>query len=173
MCTTCGCGESGHVLGHGHDDVEALLDELESRVDAAAWPRIEALVRLYGSAMARMLAHARAAAATLEGFDALLAEDELLSSVLLIHGLHPIGLEQRVALALRRLRAQLPAFARLEVIDIDGGIVRLRPVDDPDARPPAPQVVARALEREAPEISGVRIEGRYHPYCDPEEVEPL
>lgn len=158
-------------------DVEALLDELESRVDAAAWPRVEPLVRalvtLYGGAMDRLLAHARAAAATREGFDVLLAEDELLSSLLLIHRLHPIGLEQRIELALRRLRAQLPTFARLEIVDIDVGIVRLRPADDDEARPPPTRVVARAIEREAPEITGVRIDGRYRAYGDLEEVDPL
>lgn len=150
------------MVGRYGEDIERLLEELEKTVGPATWPRVEALVAalvsLYGAGLERILAHARAAAATREGLEVLLAGDDLLASLLLVHGLHPIRLERRVEVGLRRLRAELPMAARLELVAVDGGVVRLRSVGV-EGPPPAMHLVARAIEREAPEITGVEVDG--------------
>jgi hypothetical protein len=62
------------------------------------------LVRLYGVGLQRALEHARASGADGGNFDAALTADDLLGSLLVMHGLHPLTTEERV----ERLAATLP-----------------------------------------------------------------
>jgi hypothetical protein len=59
---------------------------------------VQAIVALYGEALARLVPHVPAA---------LLTGDDVIAHVLLLHGLHPIDLEARVAGALATVRATL------------------------------------------------------------------
>jgi hypothetical protein len=146
------------------DRIERLLDEVQSVAGPVAWPRVEALVTalvdLYGAGLERMLACARDAATSDAELAARLASDELVSSLLVVHGLHPVGVEERVERALARVREQVPsgadvAFDRVE----DGGVVHLRVADPSDRRGVPPlAVLARAIELEAPEVTGVTID---------------
>jgi hypothetical protein len=147
------------------EHVERLLEEVESVAGPVAWPRVEALVAalvdLYGTGLQRTVACAREAARSAGELDDHLLRDELIASLLLLHGLHPLGLEQRIGAALARVRTELPRSAPLELVRIDNGIVKLRvakgnPRDE--ARPPPTTVVAREIERDAPEVGGVEIE---------------
>lgn len=142
--------------------LEHLLADVEAAVGPAIWPRVEALVAelvgMQGRVLHAVLAHARAAApsATAE-LDERLASDALVSSVLLLHDLHPVRVEERVARALRALRAEAPSGAPLVLDRIDGGVALLRAAGEGRA-PPAAKI-ARAVEREAPELEGVRVLG--------------
>jgi hypothetical protein len=147
------------------EQIEALLVEIQAAVAPSAWPRVEALVTalvgLYGTGLERVLEHAREVATSSEGLEARLVGDELVSSLLLVHGLHPIALEQRIQLALARLSTELPDAARLELVEVTENIVKLRAAPDGDGRlhPPSMHVVARAIEHEAPEVAGLQIDG--------------
>jgi hypothetical protein len=76
--------------------IEVVLDELRASVSGPAWRGVEELVRLltdlYGAGLAR----------TIElcgpdpGLTRRLAADQLVASLLLLHGLHPDDLGQRV-----------------------------------------------------------------------------
>jgi hypothetical protein len=147
------------------EHVERLLAEVESVAGPVAWPRVEALVAalvdLYGAGLERTVACAREAARNAGELDERLIRDELVASLLLLHGLHPLGLEQRIEAALARVRDELPAAARLRCVSIDNGIVMLR-IDESEARanvrPPPTTIVAQEIERDAPEVLGVQIE---------------
>lgn len=155
------------------EHVERLLAEVESVAGPVAWPRVEALVAalvdLYGAGLERTVACAREAARNAGELDDRLVRDELVASLLLLHGLHPLGLEQRIGVALARVRRELPAAAALELVAIDNGVVRLRAAEG--SRPPPTTIVAREIERDAPEVSGVQIEepGRAAPELLPAE----
>jgi hypothetical protein len=77
--------------------IEQLLDDINASVGARAWAIVEELVRaltdLYGAGLAR-------AVELLGGTEPLalerLAADELVASLLLLHGLHPDSLPVRV-----------------------------------------------------------------------------
>lgn len=142
--------------------IERLLAEAEAASGPVAWPRVEALVTalvdLYGRGLARILAHAREAAGSASAdLDEQLQRDELVASLLVLHGLHPVPVEARVARALRRVESELPDAAPLSLVSVDSGTVTLRVAEG--ARPPPTQVVARAVELEAPELAGVRVVG--------------
>jgi hypothetical protein len=150
---------------HNGDHVERLLEEVEAVAGPTAWPRVEALVAalvdLYGDGLGRLLSCARTAAGDTAALDDLLAHDELVASLLLLHGLHPLPLEERIGRALRRVRAELPTAAELTLAGVEDGIVKLRVVEADgaaSARPPPTTIVAREIEREAPEIAGVQID---------------
>lgn len=76
--------------------IEQLLDELKAMVGPPALQRIEelvtALVTLYGAGLERMVRAAREAARDPGELAGRLCGDELLSSLLMLHDLHPRGL---------------------------------------------------------------------------------
>src|SRR6185312_15891907 len=86
------------------DRIQTLLDACAAGGPAAR-DRAEHLVRevsdLYGAALERMLTIAGPVLADR------LAADDLVASLLLVHGLHPHGIERRVAEALDRVRPYL------------------------------------------------------------------
>jgi hypothetical protein len=89
-------------------EIEEMLGELRETLDAEAWAQVEGvlarLVRMYGVGLQRALEHARANGADGSEFDTALAADDLLGGLLVMHGLHPLSTEERVA----RLAEVLP-----------------------------------------------------------------
>jgi hypothetical protein len=140
--------------------IERLLAEAEAATGPVAWPRVEALVTalvdLYGRGLERIVAHARAAAPDAD-LDARFAADELVASLLVLHDLHPVPVETRIARALDRLHDELPDAATLSLVGVENGTAMLRAAEG--ARPPPTNVVARAVELEAPELTGLRVVG--------------
>jgi hypothetical protein len=146
------------------DQVERLLEEVQAVSGPVAWPRVEALVaallELYRAGVERTLAQARGAARDARELDRALAADPMVSSLLLLLGLHPMSLEERIDVALRNVRIEVPWAAFLELVGVEDGIAKLRAVERHAAqRPPSTAIVARAVEREAPELLGVQIDG--------------
>jgi hypothetical protein len=133
--------------------VERLLEELRGSAGPQVWPRVEELVRslvdLYGSALARTVA------AVEEGRRAALADDELVGSLMALHGLHPLPIEARVRRALDAVAAQL---GRVELVALDRGRARLRAVDAPPVDG-AEELLRRSVEEAAPELDAIEIDG--------------
>src|ERR1700733_11374452 len=112
------------------DRIEQLLDELRATADPRSCDRAEELLRLvsdlYGAGLARAVELARERDAGL--VDAFVGDD-LLASLLLVHGLHPKDLIRRVEEALAQVRPFLAGHGGdVELLDIDesAGAIRLR-----------------------------------------------
>jgi Fe-S cluster biogenesis protein NfuA/nitrite reductase/ring-hydroxylating ferredoxin subunit len=103
--------------------IEHLL-EASAASGPIARERAEELVRLvvelYGAGLERVLELAYDAGALDDDLLAALAGDQLVASLLLVHGLHPYGVEERVERALEGVRPYLGSH---------GGDVRLLGVD--------------------------------------------
>jgi hypothetical protein len=107
------------------------LDRLpDGRAAALATETVEALVGLYGEALARITDRLTAAPAQAAALTEL-AADDLVGHLLLVHGLHPDPPEVRARRALRDLQADGTVSAA-EVLDLTPGSARLR------VRPAAP-----------------------------------
>jgi Fe-S cluster biogenesis protein NfuA/nitrite reductase/ring-hydroxylating ferredoxin subunit len=140
--------------------VEALLDEVESLPDAGratATELVQALVELYGEGLARILAR-------LNGAGDELLEDELISHLLLLHDLHPTPLEERVRGALEEVRPYMESHkGGVELVSIDGGVVRLRLEGSCSGCPSSTMTLKLAIEdaihRAAPDIEEVVADG--------------
>jgi len=109
-----------------------LVEQLETGSDpsarALAKELLESLMALHGAALERILGLASEAG---EPGDAIIRKcgvDELVSSVLLLYGLHPEGLHTRVRRALEKTRTYLESHAaNADLVSIgDDGVVTLR-----------------------------------------------
>ena len=150
------------------DRIESLLRDIESIAGPAAWTRVQGLVaevvELYGAGLARVLDHACACATDRAELDRRLVADDLVASLLALHALHPISLEERVERALDRARGQLVTGATLELEGIEDGVANVR-VSGAESGSSAvlTQLVSRAIEHDVPEIDAVRVEGAPEP----------
>ncbi|HEY2766171.1 MAG TPA: NifU family protein [Pseudonocardiaceae bacterium] len=143
--------------------VEALLSELAANSDPATAQRAEELVGLlvefYGAGLARIV----------ELLDEqnlkTLLDDGLVTSLLVLHELHPQSTEERVLAALEKVRPYLGSHAGdVEYLGLDpDGTVRLRLAGSCDGCPSSAITVKLAIERGiedvAPEVTKVEVEG--------------
>jgi hypothetical protein len=144
-----------------------LLEELRGMVGPPAWARVEELLRLVldlqGAGLERLLDHALGAGAAIEDLERRLCGDELVSSLLLLHGLHPLPARARVERALADVCERLEVVVEessLTQIDLDGiARIRLRVAGCTGPRPSLAQSVRRAVLDAAPELAGVEIDG--------------
>jgi Fe-S cluster biogenesis protein NfuA len=109
-----------------------IVEHLESAADpsarAMAKELVESLMALHGAALERILEIAAEAGEPGESIIVKYGGDELVSSVLLLYGLHPENLRNRVMRALDKMRPFLDSHsARAELVSIEGdGTVTLR-----------------------------------------------
>jgi hypothetical protein len=153
-------------------EIERLLGEIQTLVPAPAWQRIEAVigrvVRLYGAGLGRALAHARAAGAAPESFRELVSSDDLLASLLVLHGLHPLPVDERVRRALAAARRELGiADDDLELVSLSSNRVELRATTMLGGGAMSARVaegaIRRVIEGVAPEITNIEIHGASPP----------
>ena len=147
-------------------DWRAAGQRIEALIAAGAAPgaagrdRAEELVRivadLYGAGLERMLEllHAHGALGD-EALDAL-AADDLVASLLLVHGLHPYDVRTRVEQALAGVAGDVT------LLEITGeGVVRLQvtAAHGCSAPPATPRhEIEEAIEAAAPEVTAIEIE---------------
>jgi len=151
---------AGKDLRAAGDRIDQLLGELRGSADPRTRDRAEELLRLvtelYGAGLARVVELAAISAPQL--VDAM-AADELVGSLLLVHGLHPESLEQRVEAALARVRPLLSSHGGdVELLELDEevGAVRLRLLGSCDGCPSSAITLQSAVEsailEAAPEV---------------------
>jgi Fe-S cluster biogenesis protein NfuA/nitrite reductase/ring-hydroxylating ferredoxin subunit len=143
--------------------IEELLGQIRSAGDPGTAETAEEVVRLvvelYGAGLERTV--------ELAGPDALerFLGDELVASLLVLHGLHPKDTRTRVVEALDQVRPYLGSHAggvELLGVDSEAGVVRLRLEGSCDGCPSSTQTVKlaieRAIEQAAPEVTAVEVE---------------
>jgi hypothetical protein len=149
-------------------EIENLLAQIKSLVPGPAWQRVESvigrIVRLYGAGLAHSLEHALAAGAAKTELAERIAGDDLLGSLLLLHGLHPLPIEERVRRAVVNARAELGLAAdELELAGVHEGRVELRATPALGGGAMASRVaeaaIRRLVESVAPEATAIEIVG--------------
>src|SRR4051794_3724572 len=111
--------------------IEGLVHEIEGLPDpairASAIELLQATLDLHGTGLERILDIIFEAGEPGEAILDQLAGDDLVRSLLLLHGLHPLDLETRVTQALDKVRPYLATHGgNVELLDVHEGIVRLR-----------------------------------------------
>jgi Fe-S cluster biogenesis protein NfuA/nitrite reductase/ring-hydroxylating ferredoxin subunit len=151
--------------------METLLGEIESLTDpnarAKAAEVVGVLLELYGEGLARMMevvAQGEDSGRTFEAF----AEDELVTHLLLLHGLHPLDVETRVVRALEEVRPYLQSHGgNVELLGIEGGVARVRMEGSCDGCPSSAVTLKLAIEeavlKAAPDLEGIEAEGVTEP----------
>ena len=154
-------GQVGERIG---ELLGGLADSGDDKALYAAEESVRLLVELYGEGLSRLTA---AMAETDDGLARLreLAGDGLVASLLIVHGLHPVPLEQRIDDALDSVRPYLGSHAGgVEVIGVDDeGVLQLRLQGSCDGCSSSSETVRVAIENAvlaaAPEIVAVQAEG--------------
>ncbi len=158
----------------GAEELRATGERIATLLDASAAggavarQRAEDLValitNLYGAGLERIL-DILADVGRLDGsaLDAL-ADDELVASLLLVHGLHPHDVTTRVAAALDSVRPYLGSHGGdVELVDVTSeGVVRIRLLGSCDGCPSSSVTlqlaVEGAIEAAAPEVTSIQVE---------------
>jgi Fe-S cluster biogenesis protein NfuA len=159
------------------DRIEELVGELRSGLDPVTWRRVEealALVTdLYGAGLAAVVRTLAVEEAGPKAMASLL-DDELVSSLLLLHGLHPRTLAERVQEALEDVRPYLGSHGGdVEILEIDeqAGMLRLQLLGSCDGCPSSTVTLKHAVERAiaeaAPEVVRLIVEGVVEPEPEP------
>lgn len=148
--------------------IEELLGGLADHADEqsvrAAEEVVRQLVEMYGAALERVVDTLHRSE---DGEQVLheLTGDDLLCSLLIVHGLHPVPLEDRIQQALDSVRPYLGSHAGgVEVIGVnDDGVLQLRLQGSCDGCSSSAETVRVAIENAvlaaAPEIVAVEAEG--------------
>ncbi len=111
--------------------IEELIHHLEGVADpnarAAATELVRSVMELHGAGLERMMEIAAQAGETGLNIIDDFGRDELVGSLLLLYGLHPIALETRVRGALDKVRPYLSSHGgNVELLGVDEGVVRLQ-----------------------------------------------
>ena len=163
------------MLRPAEEDLVGRVQELTAQVEALADPKARAcaeelaasVVQLYGEGLERIFAALDDATRTQ------LAEDGVVASLMLIHGLYPVSLETRVQAALDSVRPYMDSHGgNVELLGIEDGIARLR-LEGSCSGCAASQstmelAIERALEETAPDLLGIDVEGVVAPKRAPE-----
>jgi hypothetical protein len=110
--------------------VEALLEEIDG--DPAAREAVGAVVELYGEGLARIVA--------MTADPRVLARDELVAQLLILHDLHPVPVGDRVRRALAEVRG-------VDLVSLEQGVATLR--GDCDG------VAEAAIRKAAPDVERI------------------
>lgn len=153
-----GADSDTHWRGAG-DRIQTLLDA-SAASGGAARERAEALVAevvgLYGAALQRITSSLPQASL------ATLTDDELVASLLLVHGLHPHDVRRRVSDALERVRPYLGSHGGdIELVDVTDDVVRLRFAGNctscPSSAVTLELAVQDAIRAAAPEVGSIDV----------------
>ena len=133
--------------------------ELTAGLDAAGEELAGALMDLYGEGLERIMA------AVDEDTRARLAEDGVVASLLLMHGLYPVPLEQRVREALDSVRPYMESHGgSVELLSVQDGVATIR-LDGHCSGCAASSStlelgIRQALEASAPDLQGLEVDRR-------------
>jgi Fe-S cluster biogenesis protein NfuA len=147
--------------------VERLLQRVNALADenarATALDLLQAVMDLHGAAMSRiveLLSGGEAHRASLSN----LATDPLICGLLVLYGIHPLALSERVGQAIDKLRPQLQKHgASVELLEISDDAVRLKVQTGAHGLAASLEKIRQAVEQSvleaAPEVTHVSIEG--------------
>src|SRR4051794_33793550 len=139
------------------DRIAGLVDQVKS---PAAIELVQTMMDFHRAALDRMMEIV--ADGDQLGLDIVgtLAADELVSNMLLLHGLHPLALHERVRVALDGVRPYLNSHGGdVELIEVADGIVKLRLMgtcgDCPSSTATLRGAIEKAIREAAPEVISI------------------
>jgi Fe-S cluster biogenesis protein NfuA/nitrite reductase/ring-hydroxylating ferredoxin subunit len=148
------------------------VQELQEQLDGAAelvskelaQELVGGVVEMYGAGLERIVAGLFAAGAEGERQAVALAADPLVATLLLIHDLHPVALEDRVQAALDSVRPYMESHGgNVELLSLHDGVARISlrgSCSDCSASSVTLELaIKQALEEAAPDLDSLEVEG--------------
>lgn len=143
------------------DEVEAITDPVARRT---AEEMLAAVLELHGEGLARIGAALDESGDAGHAIKGKLVEDNVVASLLLIHDLYPVGLEERVREALDGVRPYMESHGGdVEILSVTDGVAHLKLAGSCDGCPASASTlelaIKQALEESAPDLVGLEVEG--------------
>jgi Fe-S cluster biogenesis protein NfuA len=154
------------------DRVQALTEQLDQLHDARArelaQELVGAVIAMYGDGLRRIIEAIGRSRIAGEAILDELAHDGAVSSLLLIHDLYPVPLEQRVIEALDTVRPYMESHGgNVELVGIEDGVARLVLQGSCNgcsaSRATLELAIKQALEEHAPDLAGLEVAGVAEP----------
>jgi Fe-S cluster biogenesis protein NfuA len=146
--------------------IEALVREVEAIADPQLRTTVEKLVQslmeLNGEGMNRLLEIVSESGPPGQELIDRVGRDELVGSLLVLYGLHPLNLETRIAQALDNVRPQLrKQGSDVSLVDATGGVIRVQLQGNGHGCGVASlkSAVEDAIYRAAPDLVALHVEG--------------
>jgi len=149
--------------------LDALLQEADEHADPAAGARLQqvasSLLELHRAAIERILEHISKAGEAGEKIIHACTRDEVVSGILVLHGLHPLNFEARVRAALEKVAPYTASHGgHVDLLSVsDDGVVTLRMEGSCHGCPSSRVTLQTSIEQEiyaaAPEATAIVVEG--------------
>jgi Fe-S cluster biogenesis protein NfuA len=148
--------------------IETLVHKVEGLSDpearSSALELFQLVMDLHGASVERMMNIVFEAGEPGRAIIDSLGRDDLVGSLLLLYGLHPLDLEARVIQALEKLRPYMRSHGgSVELLSINNGVVRLRLEGSSNGCGSSAQTLKVTIEEAiydaAPDMAALEIEG--------------
>jgi len=148
--------------------IQAVATFPDPQARATTEELIQALLDMYGEGLARMLELIAGSESSGYALIETLASDDLLSSLFLLHGIHPIDIETRIMQALDGVRPYLKSHGgNVEFIKVEDDIAYLRLEGSchgcPSSTITLKLAIEEAINKVAPDLDGLKVEGVVEP----------
>jgi hypothetical protein len=145
------------------ESIESVIRQIEAAADpnvrTAARELVQLVMELHGAGLGRVLEILRANGEAGQLMLSSLGRDEMVSSLLVLYGLHPLSLEERVQQAIEKANRQIRSRgATLEIASFEDGALRLH-LKANGHGPALKEVVEAAVWQAAPDITSLLIDG--------------
>jgi hypothetical protein len=145
------------------ESIEEVIRQIEAAGDpnvrTAARELVQLVMELHGTGLERILEILRSKGEAGQSVLETLGRDDTVSSLLVLYGLHPVSLEERVKEALEKANRQMRArSATVELLSLDDGAVHLQ-LKANGHGPALKEVVEAAIYQAAPDITSLEIDG--------------
>ncbi len=151
------------------ESIDGMVRALEKTTDPVlctkAQDLVQALMELHGSCLEQMLEIVRSTGEAGKPIIEKFGDDQLVRSLLLLYGLHPVDLQTRVLQALDKTRPyQRSHGGNVELVSLDdAGVVTLRLTGSCDgcgsSSATLKQAVEEAIYEAAPDVTGIEVPG--------------
>ena len=147
--------------------IEGLISALDQSPDSQIRDQtreiIQAIFDLHGKGLEKILEHINEAGPAGDGIVQAMSSDDLISSLFLLYGIHPLSLETRVEQALDKAREGLRLHGgNVQLLGIEEGVVRLRLEGNcngcPSSAATLRSTIEEAIYEKAPDIAGIEVE---------------
>lgn len=152
--------------------LQELIEQIQNQPNPAGRALLQeclqSLLAFYGDGLARLLGHIQDSGA--EGAAVLdrLLQDQMVSGLLLVHGLHPVPLEARLRAALEKVRPYMQSHGgNIELLSLESEVARVRLQGAcktcPSSTVTLELAVRRAVEEACPDLIAFEVVGPAEP----------
>jgi Fe-S cluster biogenesis protein NfuA len=154
--------ESGNMAKR----LQQLLEQIQSQPNPAArvllQECLQSLLAFYGDGLSRILGHVQGKGADGQEILKRFLQDQTVSGLLLIHGLHPVSLEKRLQDAFEKVRPYMQSHGgNIELLSLENDIARVKLEGTcktcPSSTVTLELAVRRAVEEACPDLLGFEV----------------